>query len=216
MTAAWTLDFIFEALAAVGLTFFCPEQLQRTKPCPPELDSTFSACLKLMVFVLSTSCSVSRAWETDIELITRIFSFENPTFHANCLLASAILRLSFNIYKGENMNGHRNIFTVTAAVFKLGARFLDTFLQVRRYWIKIDSAVNLGETPSSGFRAVCPVGDTTEEDRWVDLLCCSPHCDAAESCLSFTKFQLLVILESLRPRIVCYVILIGQASPKIS
>jgi len=25
---------------------------------------------------------------------------------------SAILRLSFNIYKDENMNGHRNIFTI--------------------------------------------------------------------------------------------------------
>jgi len=37
---------------------------------------------------------------------------------------------------------------VTAAVFKLRARFLDTF-QVRRCWIKIDSAVNLGEKPSS-------------------------------------------------------------------
>jgi len=30
-----------------------------------------------------------------------------------------------------------------------------------------------------GFRAVCAVGDTTDEDRWVDLLCCSPHCDTA-------------------------------------
>jgi len=33
-------------------------------------------------------------------------------------------------------------------------------------------------------RAVCAVGDTTDEDRWVDLLCCSPQCDTAESCLT--------------------------------
>jgi len=39
---------------------------------------------------------------------------------------------------------------VIVAVFILGARFLDTF-QVRRCWIKIDSAVNLGEKPSSEF-----------------------------------------------------------------
>jgi len=35
-----------------------------------------------------------------------------------------------------------------------------------------------------GVRAVCAVGNTTEEDRWVDLLCCSPHCDTADSCLT--------------------------------
>jgi len=35
-----------------------------------------------------------------------------------------------------------------------------------------------------GVRSVCAVGDTTDEDRWVDLLCCSPHCDTAESCLT--------------------------------
>jgi len=46
---------------------------------------------------------------------------------------------------------------VTAALFKLGARFLDTF-QVRRCWIKVDSAVNLGMTPSSEFvQCVLPV-----------------------------------------------------------
>jgi len=39
---------------------------------------------------------------------------------------------------------------VTVAVFKLGARFLDSF-RVRRCCIKIDSAVSLGETPSSEF-----------------------------------------------------------------
>jgi len=71
----------------------------------------------------------------------------------------------------------------TAAVFKLGARFLDTF-QARRGWIKIDSAVTLGETPSSEFVQYVLRGDTTDEDRWVDLLCCSPHCDTAESCLT--------------------------------
>jgi len=44
---------------------------------------------------------------------------------------------------------------VTAAEFKLRARFLDTF-QVRRCWIKIDSAVNLGKTLSSEFvQCVC-------------------------------------------------------------
>jgi len=35
-----------------------------------------------------------------------------------------------------------------------------------------------------GVVAVCAVGDTTDEDRWVDLLCCTPHCDTAESCLT--------------------------------
>jgi len=34
-----------------------------------------------------------------------------------------------------------------------------------------------------GVRVVCVVGDTTDDGRWVDLLCCSPHCDTAESCL---------------------------------
>jgi len=34
-----------------------------------------------------------------------------------------------------------------------------------------------------GVCAVCAVGATTDEDRWVDLLCCLPHCDTAESCL---------------------------------
>jgi len=29
---------------------------------------------------------------------------------------------------------------------------------------------------------VCAVGDTTDEDLLVDLLCCSPHCDTAVSC----------------------------------
>jgi len=35
-----------------------------------------------------------------------------------------------------------------------------------------------------GVHAVCAVGDTTDEDRWVDLLCCSPHYVTAESCLT--------------------------------
>jgi len=35
-----------------------------------------------------------------------------------------------------------------------------------------------------GVRAVSAVGDTTDEDHWVDLLCCSSHCDTAESCLT--------------------------------
>jgi len=35
-----------------------------------------------------------------------------------------------------------------------------------------------------GVRAVCAVGATTDEDRWVDLLSCSLHCDTAESCLT--------------------------------
>jgi len=39
---------------------------------------------------------------------------------------------------------------VTAAMLKLGARFLDTF-HVRRCWIEIDSAVNIRKTPSSEF-----------------------------------------------------------------
>jgi len=39
---------------------------------------------------------------------------------------------------------------VTAAVFKRRAWFLNT-VQVRHCWIKIDSAVNLGEKPSSVF-----------------------------------------------------------------
>jgi len=35
-----------------------------------------------------------------------------------------------------------------------------------------------------GVRAVCAVDDTTDEDRWVDLRCCSPHDDTAERCLT--------------------------------
>jgi len=35
-----------------------------------------------------------------------------------------------------------------------------------------------------GVRAVCAVGDTTDEDRWIDLLCCLSHCDIAERCLA--------------------------------
>jgi len=42
---------------------------------------------------------------------------------------------------------------VTDAVFKLGARFLNTF-------------------------------EVTDENHGVDLLCCSPHCEIAESCLT--------------------------------
>jgi len=68
-------------------------------------------------------------------------------------------------------------------VFKLRAWFLVTF-QVRRCRIKIDSAVNLGKKAELGVRAVCAVGDTTDVDCWVDLLCCSLHCDTAESCLT--------------------------------
>jgi len=34
-----------------------------------------------------------------------------------------------------------------------------------------------------GVPAVCVVGDTTDEDRWVDMLCCSPYRDTADSCL---------------------------------
>jgi len=71
---------------------------------------------------------------------------------------------------------------VTASVFKLRARFYDTF-QVRCCWIKIDSAVNLKRDAKLRVRAVCAVGDTTAKDHWVDLLCCLPHCDTAESCL---------------------------------
>jgi len=39
---------------------------------------------------------------------------------------------------------------LTATLFKVGAQFLDTF-QVRRCWIKINSAVNLREKPSVEF-----------------------------------------------------------------
>jgi len=35
-----------------------------------------------------------------------------------------------------------------------------------------------------GVCAVYAVGDTTDEEGWVDLMCCSPHCDTAESCLT--------------------------------
>jgi len=44
-----------------------------------------------------------------------------------------------------------------------------------------------------GVHAVYAVGETTDENRWVDLLCCSPHCDTAESCLTndtLTTFSL--------------------------
>jgi len=71
---------------------------------------------------------------------------------------------------------------VTASVFKLGARFLDTF-HVRRCWIKIDRALNLEREAELGVHTVSAVGDTTDEDRWVDLLCCLSCCDTAESCL---------------------------------
>jgi len=61
---------------------------------------------------------------------------------------------------------------VTAAVFKLAARFLVTF-QVRRCWIKIDSAVNLGETPSLEFvQCVLWVIWLT---KTVESICCAVH-----------------------------------------
>jgi len=71
---------------------------------------------------------------------------------------------------------------VTAAVFKQGARFLDTSSQtlLNKDWQCCES----WRDAELGVRAVCAVGDTTDEDRWVDLLCCSPHRDAAESCLT--------------------------------
>jgi len=68
-------------------------------------------------------------------------------------------------------------------------RFLDTF-QVRRCWIKIDSAVNLGETPSSKFvqcvlwvirltktveSICCAVRHTVTLPRAVWRTICSPH-----------------------------------------
>jgi len=53
----------------------------------------------------------------------------------------------------------------------------------RNCWIKIDSAESWRDA-ELGVRAMCAVGDTTDEDRWVDLRCCSPHCDIAESCLT--------------------------------
>jgi len=58
---------------------------------------------------------------------------------------------------------------VTAAVFKLGARFLD--FQVWRCWIKIDSAVNLGETPSS--ELVQYVMRVTRLAKTVESICCA-------------------------------------------
>jgi len=71
---------------------------------------------------------------------------------------------------------------VTAAVFKLGRDFstlssqtsLNKDRQCCESWKKAELRV----------RAVCAVGDMTDEDRWVDLPCCSPHCDTAESCLT--------------------------------
>jgi len=59
---------------------------------------------------------------------------------------------------------------LTAAVLKLGARFLDTF-QVRRCWTKIDSAVNLGEMPSSEF--VQSVLWVIRLLKTVELSCCA-------------------------------------------
>jgi len=59
---------------------------------------------------------------------------------------------------------------VTAAVFKLEARYLDTF-QVRRCWKKIDSAVNLGETPSSEF--VHCVLWVIRLTKTVESICCA-------------------------------------------
>jgi len=73
---------------------------------------------------------------------------------------------------------------VTIAVFKLKARFFDTF-KVRRCWIKIDSAVNLGETPSSEFvQCVLWVIRLT---KTVESICCAVRHSvtlAAESCLT--------------------------------
>jgi len=59
---------------------------------------------------------------------------------------------------------------VTAAVFKLRARFLDTF-QVRRCWIKVDSAVSLGKTPSS--ESVQYVLWVIRLTKTVESICCA-------------------------------------------
>jgi len=64
-------------------------------------------------------------------------------------------------------------------VFKLGARFFlhfssQTLLNKDRQCCKSWRNAELG------VRADYAVGDTTDEDRWVDLLCCSPHCGTAE------------------------------------
>jgi len=71
---------------------------------------------------------------------------------------------------------------VTATVLKVLAWFLDTF-QVRRCWIKIDSAVNLGEKPNSEFtQSVLRVIQLTKA---VESICCAVcHSDIAESCLT--------------------------------
>jgi len=78
-------------------------------------------------------------------------------------------------------------------------RDFSTLFKVRRCWIKTTVLWILEKRRARsscsvcceswrnaelGVRAVCAVGDTTDEDRWVDLLCCSPHCDIAESCLT--------------------------------
>jgi len=70
-------------------------------------------------------------------------------------------------------------------VFQARAQFYDTF-HIRLRWIKIDSAVSLGRDAEFGVRAVCAVGDTTGEDRWVDLLCFSPHCDTMSCVMNNT------------------------------
>jgi len=59
---------------------------------------------------------------------------------------------------------------VTAAVFELRVRFLD-ISQVRRCWIKIDSAVNLGETESSEF-VQCVLWDIRLK-KTVQSICCA-------------------------------------------
>jgi len=46
-----------------------------------------------------------------------------------------------------------------------------------------------GRNAELGVRAVCAAGDTTDEDRCVDLLCCSPYCDTAENCLTFSSIS---------------------------
>jgi len=73
---------------------------------------------------------------------------------------------------------------VTTAVFKLGTCFSTLSSQTllnkdRRY-------CEYWRNAELGVREVCAVGDTTDEDRWVNLLCCLPHCDTAESCLMNT------------------------------
>jgi len=65
---------------------------------------------------------------------------------------------------------------VTAAVFKLGARFLDTFRQMLLN--KDGQCCESWRDAELVVRAVCAVSNTTDEDRWVNPLCCSPywHC----------------------------------------